>query len=268
MNEGLYIAASGGAKQMHKLDTISSNVSNAATQGFKRDLLLFNEIRAPYHTSPTDSLFPLDGMDDSLTPVSYVNIARSYTDFSQGSLINTGNPFDLALEGEGFFVLNTPQGERYTRNGSFQINPEGELVDSQGNPVVNWTDTKRRKESETIFIPPETKEITVDQEGLVYGEIDRELIIFGQIKIVTFQNNEHLKKEGNGLMRNTLDSNRTRPAEEVKVLQGYKETSNVNAIEEMTRMIETVRTLEAYQKVIQSFDEADEQSVNNLARVA
>lgn len=270
MNEGLYIAASGGTKQLKKLDLIGNNVANAVTQGFKRDLLLYNSVLPAQNHQGIGGLGPaaLDMPVGGPSTVAYVEVVRSMTDFSQGSLISTENPFDVALEGEGFFVLDTPLGERYTRNGSFSLDADGQLVDPLGNLVVNLTGAKRNSENEPIFIPSGIKEITIDQEGLVYGELDNELVVFGQVKVVNFRNKNDLLKEGNGIFKNSNPRNVPEIWDEVKVLQGYKETSNVNALQEMTQMIETVRTLEAYQKIIQSIDEADEQSVNNLARVA
>lgn len=272
MSEGLYIAASGGNKQLKKLDFISNNISNAGTNGFKRDMLIYNERSAPFHRGGggETQFNKITNMSEMDSVVSYVQTIGSQTDFAQGSIIHSENPFDLALEGEGFFVIDTPNGDRYTRNGSFNMDPLGQLVDSNGNMVVNDTQAKNKRgnENEPIFIPTESKQITVDQEGLVYGEIDNQLVILGQIKIVTFANKDNLIKEGRGLYKNGNPKIKPAEADTVKILQGYKETSNVNAIHEMTQMIETVRTLEAYQKIIQSIDEADDQSVNSLAQVA
>jgi len=193
--------------------------------------------------------------------VSYVQVTQSLTNFEQGSLIKTDNPLDVAIEGKGFFVVNTPEGERYTRNGNFHLDGTGQLVDQKGNMLMT-------RSEEPILIPFGTKQISINQDGSVFGgvEIDQEPL--GQLKIVNFNNLHSLKKEGEGFYKISDPSVKEILVNDAKVLQGFTENSNANAIHEMTQMIETVRQLEAYQKIIQSIDEADEQSVNSLGRVA
>jgi flagellar basal-body rod protein FlgG len=263
MMEGLYIAASGGTKQLKKLDILSNNIANINTQGFKKDMLIYEERIPPFQKfflngSNTNGLNPHRGSDPA---VSYVQVTQSLTDHEQGSLIKTDNPLDVALEGKGFFVVDTQNGERYTRNGNFHLDGSGQLVDQKGNMIMTRSD-------EPILIPFGTKKISINQQGSIFGgaEIDQESL--GQIKIVNFNNLRALKKEGEGLYKISDPSVKEIPVNDAKVLQGFIENSNASAIHEMTQMIETVRQLEAYQKVIQSIDEADNQSVNSLARVA
>lgn len=261
--EGLYIAASGGTKQLKKLDILSNNIANINTQGFKKDMLIYEEKNPPFQQ------FPLNGSDmDNLNPflgsdpaVSYVQVTQSMTDYAQGSLIKTDNPLDVALEGKGFFVIDTPNGERYTRNGSFHLDGLGQLVDQKGNMIMTRSD-------EPILIPFGTKQITINQDGSVFGGADITQESLGQLKIVNFNNLHTLTKEGEGFYRISDPSVKEILVNDAKVLQGFTENSNANAIHEMTQMIETVRQLEAYQKIIQSIDEVDDQSVNSLARVA
>ena len=134
-------------------------------------------------------------------------------------------------------------------------------LDKKGNPIVTRID-------EPILIPFGTKEITINQDGSIFGgaEIDQEAL--GQLKIVNFNNPHALVKEGEGFYKIKDSSIKEILVNDAKVLQGFTENSNANAIHEMTQMIETVRQLEAYQKIIQSIDEADDQSVNSLAQVA
>ncbi len=261
--EGLYIAASGGTKQLKKLDILSNNLANVTTQAFKRDMLIF-EARIPPFASVagnragpgfTNAYF---GADPS---VAYVQATGSTTDFTQGSLINTGNQLDVAIEGDGFFVIETQAGDRYTRNGTFHLDGLGQLVDREGNIV------KSRNE-DPILIPSNTDRVTIDQDGTVFGGRGLEIFPLAQLKVVQFNNNGGLVKEGEGMYINTNATLQETSAGDIKVVQGFIEKSNVNVVQEMTQMIETVRTLEAYQKIIQSIDEADDQSINNLARVA
>ena len=263
MMEGLYIAASGGTKQLKKLDILSNNIANINTQGFKKDMLVYEEKKTPFQQInqngfDTETLNPINGSDPA---VSYVQVTQSLTDFEQGSLIKTDNPLDVALEGKGFFVVDTPNGERYTRNGNFHLDGSGQLVDQKGNVIMT-------RDDEPILIPFGTKKISINQDGSVFGGADIDQDPLGQIKIVSFKNLSALKKEGEGFYINTETSIKEIPVNDAKVLQGFTENSNANAIHEMTQMIETVRQLEAYQKVIQSIDEADDQSVNRLAQVA
>jgi flagellar basal-body rod protein FlgF len=265
MIEGLYIAASGGTKQLKKLDILSNNIANINTHGFKRELLVYEEIKpsaqqaalnGPQAVNPNS----FKGLDSG---VSYVRVMKSLTDFSQGSLTRTDNSMDVAIEGQGFFVVNTPNGIRYTKNGHFRLDGLGNLVDQKGNTVMS-------RNEELIIIPLGTQRVTIDNEGSVFGgmepEIEREIL--GQLKIVNFDDPQILKKEGQGLYRNSDPSTQEILASDAKVLQGFLENSNANPIHEMTQMIETLRQLEAYQKIIQSIDELDDQSVNNLGQVA
>ena len=263
MMEGLYIAASGGTKQLKKLDVLSNNIANINTQGFKKDMLVYEEKKTPFqqinqNTSDTKMMNPFNGTDPA---VSYVQVTQSLTNFEQGSLIKTDNPLDVAIEGKGFFVVNTPEGERYTRNGNFHLDGSGQLVDHKGNMLMT-------RNEEPILIPFGTKQISINQDGSVFGGVEIDQDPLGQLKIVSFNNLDALKKEGEGFYKITDPSVKEILVNDAKVLQGFTENSNANAIHEMTQMIETVRQLEAYQKIIQSIDEADEQSVNSLGRVA
>ncbi len=263
MMEGLYIAASGGTKQLKKLDVLSNNIANINTQGFKKDMLIYEEKRPPFQQislngSFTIDLNPFQGSDPA---VSYVQVTQSRTDFAQGSLIKTDNPLDVAIEGKGFFVINTPNGDRYTRNGNFHLDGLGQLVDQKGNMIMTRSD-------EPILIPFGTKQISINQDGSIFGGAEINQDPLGQLKIVNFNNIHALTKEGEGFYKISDSSVKEILVNDAKVLQGFTESSNANAIHEMTQMIETVRQLEAYQKIIQSIDEVDDQSVNSLGRVA
>ncbi len=261
--EGLFIAASGGTKQLKKLDILSNNLANVTTQAFKRDMLTFEARIPPFPLVAGNRAGPgFTNVYFGANPsVAYVQATGSTTDFTQGSLINTGNQLDVAIEGDGFFVIETQAGDRYTRNGTFHLDGLGQLVDRQGNIV------KSRNE-DPILIPSNTDRVTIDQDGTVFGGRGLEKFPLAQLKVVQFNNNGGLVKEGEGMYINTNATLKETSAGDIKVVQGFIEKSNVNAVQEMIQMIETVRTLEAYQKIIQSIDEADDQSVNNLARVA
>jgi flagellar basal-body rod protein FlgF len=262
MNEGLYIAASGGAKQLKKLDVLSNNIANINTPGFKKDLLIYRESTGLNGVgNQTTGRWESPHLQYPGEVASYVSVTNTLIDNSQGSLVKTDNPLDVALEGDGFFTVETPTGERYTRNGHFHLDDIGQLVDQAGNPVQTLN-------NDPIIIPLGTKTVTIDPDGTVSGGTNEDLGPLGQLKLVKFNNQKDLIKEGEGFYKNTKPENQPSPANEVKVLQGFTENSNASAVNEMIHMMEAVRTLEAYQKIIQSIDEADDQSVNNLARVA
>jgi flagellar basal-body rod protein FlgG len=263
MIEGLFIAASGGTKQLKKLDALSNNIANISTQGFKREMLVYEEIKSPFQRISqsgfnTKNLNPYASSDPA---VSYVQVTQSLTDFAQGSLVKTDNPLDVAIEGDGFFTVDTPNGIRYTRNGNFQLDELGQLVDKKGNLIM-------ARSEEPILLPFGTRQITIGQDGSIFGGTELDSESLGQLKIVDFKNRQALTKEGEGFYKISDSSIKEILVNDAKVLQGFTETSNANAIHEMTQMIETVRQLEAYQKIIQSIDEADDQSVNSLGRVA
>ncbi|NIY14954.1 MAG: flagellar basal-body rod protein FlgF [Nitrospinaceae bacterium] len=263
MVEGLYIAASGGIRQQRKLETISNNLANVSTQGFKKNILMYQERTPPFGDDFKMTQTP--GLHtpytNQINEVSYVEVTQSRTDFSQGPMVSSDNPMDLALNGEGFFVIKTPNGLRYTRNGTFHLDGLGQLVNHTGDLVMTHGGSG-------IIVPQNTERLSVDPDGTVFGGRGLELVPLDQLKIMKFQNNNNLIKEGNGMFRSANGDRGQEATPNTQVIQGHIEKSNVNAVEEMTKLIETVRTLEAYQKIIQSIDEADDQSVNSLARVA
>ena len=139
MHEGLIIAASGGVKQQHKLDVLANNLANLNNAGYKSDGLVFREIYPPFDkdSSVEASKNTLLPPNDSNENVAYVAVDNIYTDHSQGIFHKTGNPFDLALEGEGYFQVETPQGIRFTRNGNFRMDTENYLVTQDGNYILD-----------------------------------------------------------------------------------------------------------------------------------
>ena len=171
-------------------------------------------------------------MLDSNENVSYVAVDKVYTDHSQGIFHKTDNPLDLALEGEGFFQVETPQGRRYTRNGNFRLDTQEFLVTQDGNYILDNTQEK-------IKIEDQGGQIDVGTDGTItvgkgFGNEQK-----GKIGLVKFEDPTVLAKEGNGLYK--VMDNQAKPieADNIKVSQGVLERSNVNSIEEMTKMITT-----------------------------
>ncbi len=263
MHEGIYIAASGAFKQEHKLEVIANNLANMGTTGFKRDSLAFREMIPPFTETAqlSASINPQPTAFQSDPRVSYVGITDLYTDGSNGTLRQTGNTLDLALEGKGFFVVDSPQGQRFTRNGNFGLSGDGTLITQEGYKVLG-------KDGKPIKVDSQEGNLSINQSGEISVSNGKQVTPVGDLQLVTFGDLKKLAKEGNGLFKIADTSVKKITAKEVSVQQGFLETSNVNPIEEMTNMITTMRAFEAYQKIIQSIDEADEQAVNAIGRLA
>lgn len=179
-------------------------------------------------------------------------VFRTQPDLSQGQLERTDRPLDLALSGPGFFQVDTPNGPRYTRNGALTLTGEGLLVTQEGWPVAG-----------EVTIPAEAKEITVTPEGEVLADGERA----GAIELVEFEDPKLLEKEGYNLFRSRDPNLAPQPAADTRLEQGYLETSNVNVTESMIHLIDLNRCYEAYQKIIQSFEETDTRIVNDVGRL-
>ncbi len=263
MHEGIYIAASGAFKAEQKLDVISNNLANLATTGFKRDGLAFREMIPPF-TETAQLAASLNPQPTAFQPdpkVSYVGVNEMFTDVSNGILRQTGNSLDIALEGEGFFVVDTPHGQRYTRNGNFQLSGDGTLITHEGNKVLN-------RENKPIKLEAQGGALSINSSGGVAVTSGQKSTPVGDLQVVNFDDTTKLAKEGEGLFRIEDASVQKQPAKNVRTLQGFLETSNVNPLAEMSNMIITLRAFEAYQKIIKSIDEADEQAVNAIGRLA
>jgi flagellar basal-body rod protein FlgG len=244
MNSGLYAALSGNLAAMRKLDIVANNLANASTTGFKKDRLAFQSLLAGASTAPLPPGSPTDA------PVLSGEIF--YTDYSAGSVKNTGNPLDLALGGDGFFVVNTPQGRAYTRNGSFSRDVSGKLVTSEGYEVLGGGPIEIRGSL-----------VEIDSEGKVM--VDGSQV--GTLDIVDFPKPYALQKTGNSLFVPTNPAAAPEPVTSAIVHQGFVEDSNVNTVQEMVQMIETNRYFETCAKVVKNFDDVTSKAVNELARV-
>ena len=282
MIRGLYTGASGMVVQMHRLDTISNNLANVDLNGYKRDTAInkaFPEILLRRMNDDGMFVFPLGSIDT--TPIvgklgTGAELNEVFTAFTQGSLKQTENPFDLALEGDGFLTVLLPGGERYTRNGSFLLNDEGFLVTKRGEFVMGENGPIKIKKNNFV----------IDQDGVIYQNStfagdERRLVSLEEnewenlervdrLKIVDFKRPRYLKKVGDSFWRATEESG---PAEisagdlRPKVRQGFLESSNVNVVTEMVQMIEVQRTYEANQKMIQTQDSLLGRLINEALRV-
>jgi flagellar basal-body rod protein FlgG len=235
MYKGIYLALSGAIAKQRQLEIISQNLSNTDTEGYKKDKISFKE----YLLSQRSGI--KDGFDGrTMTDLSTVTF-----DLSNGNLIRTENPLDIALNGSGFISL---EGDQYTRNGNLMIDNNGYLVTHSGIKVFG--------NSGPIQIPQ--GEIEIEP----YGNINVDGNYIAKLNIVDFNDSSLIKKGENIFKTNQKGIQST-----ALVQQGYLESSNVNAIREMVYMINTLRDFEAYQKAIKAFDEATAKITNEMGMI-
>jgi flagellar basal-body rod protein FlgF len=243
MVNSLYIGLSQQMALRHQMDGVANNIANVNTTGFKRDQILFREF-----------LVPAEEGGETVN-YSYVLDFGTSVDMSNGELTPTGNPFDLALQGNGFFTVETEAGNRYTRNGHFSTDAEGTLVTSDGDPVLD-------SGGAYITFAPEDGAITISSDGTISAEFSE--LGGTQIGLVTFANLTGLKKEGGGLFN--TDQVPT-GAPEATVQQGMIENSNVNAVVEMTRMIDVSRKYQTTQRMIDAGFDLERSAIQRLGEV-
>lgn len=245
MIRGLYTAAAGMENAMIKNNTISNNLANINTTGYKKQITI--------EKSFSNKL--LNKINNEVTAIGKVGtgvgIDRIANDLSTGGFKETENDFDWAIKGEGFFAIQTPQGIRYTRNGNFTVNNQGQVVTKNGNLVMG--------EGGILQVSNEGK-VKVDANDLVVG--DR---VIDKIQIVSFANKSALIREGETLFRRGAGVGANFRATG-QVEQGYLENSNVNPIQEMVRMIENTKVYEADQKVIKAHDDTLGKAVNEVGK--
>ncbi len=266
--KGVYTALSGALAQNLRLDTIANNIANVNTPSFKKDQQTFREyltanekpsdvIQVPRIPASVESFYDMQGGDKS-----FVDSNGTYTDFSQGSLKTTGNPLDVAIDGQGMFEVMTPAGVRYTRSGSFSVDGLGQVVTKDGFPLLmeapDGTDPQNR-----IFKVNSSQVQIADN-----GEVFDQNVSLGKIALAQFDNKDALRKMGNNLYEEKAGMTSGKKATtNTQLKQGFLELSNVNVVQEMTDMITAQRVFESTQKAIHSYDEMNEKLVNVVGKV-
>ncbi len=239
-NNGFYMSVLGQIMRSVELETIANNVSNQNTEGFIEDQLVFT-----YSKEKNTS-------KDPNQQNYFVKIHSVYRDFSKREIISTGNPFDIAIEGQGFFKVMTQTGAKYTISGRLLINQENILVNSLGYPYLNADDG-------IIEIPEgNNNHFEVAQNGVIVVENEE----IGQIAVYNFDNQESLIKEGDNLFSAT-----TEPvlAEEYKILQGAFTKSNVNSLKSMVNMVNAQRKIGIVNSVISDIAQMDHNLISKLS---
>jgi len=228
MSSGLYAALSAANAKMQSLDVTANNLSNANAYGYKRDRFDF------------EALFRDATQNVAGRGVNFVRVYKNHTDFTQAGFAVTGNPLDLAIDGEGFFKLQGNGRYFYTRLGNFRRDDEGNLANPSGWKVV---DEKNRP----IAIP-DSKTLSIDESGKIFSNGGEA----GSIPLFAVNNLADLRKEGRGVFA-PEPGLEDRLVEKPRILQKRLEESNVQPLEEMARMIDGLRAFEAYQKVLKTY---------------
>ena len=229
------IAALGALREEKRYSVIANNMSNSQTVGFRKDNLVFRQV-----------------IDQVSNRLGSEETGRGLISFQQGELQTTGNALDVAIDGEGFFKVATPQGIRYTRSGRFELNNDRILVSAAGFPVMGRTGE----------ITLTGKNISIDKDGSI--RVDGNPI--DQLSVVTLPAPHLLKKEGQTLLKSD-DPQEEMEDPESQVIQGSLESSNTNTVEEMMKMLDSLRIYESCMKAIQSNDELNAKAVNEVGRV-
>lgn len=266
MWRGLYTAGIGMMTQMNRTSVIANNLANAATSGFKRDRVVDEEfgpmlIRRINDGDPNGDITRIKQfhVGDTIPPVVGnlglgAKTAEIVTDLSQGSMQDTGNQLDLAIAGNGFFAVATPQGVRYTRDGSFIRAANGDITNHRGERVLN-------RQGRAINIPEEAVRIAVGRDGTVFADGEE----LGALQLVEFDDPRAAVKEGDNHYV-ARPGARPQPATG-SVEQGVLEMSNANVINEMVELIDNYRIYEANSRAVTTQDTMLDHSVNQVGRL-
>lgn len=237
MDNAGYVLLSRQSGLMRAMDVTANNIANMSTDGFQREGLIFSDY--------------VQATDNEMSPVVATEVAGRYVDLEQGSLVKTGRELDIAIRGEGFFRVETANGERLTRAGAFNINAEGGLVTAAGYPVLDDAGAP-------IVLPPTSEPVYVAPDGSIsVGDAP-----LGRIGLAAAEP-DALTREGDGLYL----ASASRPATG-SLAQGFTESSNVNPVQEITRLIEVQRAFELGQSLMQDEDDRIRTTIERLGRTA
>jgi flagellar basal-body rod protein FlgF len=240
MDNTLLISLSHQLASFRSMDVIANNIANVSTPAFQREEPTFQEFVV--------NVAPAEGQVGTQS-LSFVQDAGLVRDLSEGSFTTTGAPFDMAIHGKGYFVVQTANGERYTRNGHFTLNESGQIVTSNGDAVQG--------DGGPITITPDDGDVHIAADGTVSGKTGQ----IGRLRVVDFENPRLLVKEGASLF-STDQSPVT--ADNFKLQSGMLETSNVQPVVEIAHMIEVMRAYQATAMLSQSQEDLMRQAIDKL----
>ena len=244
MESTTYIALSRQSGLGRQLNVVANNLANMNTSGFKGEKMMFVEhlVRSKGGHRPISEKH------------AYVRDIATMRDFSEGPLEQTGNPLDLAISGEGFFTIQTDQGDKYTRNGHFELDQDGQLVNRSGNPVL-------AEGGNPVFFAPGDTKIAISRDGTISTQNGD----LGKLAIVKFANEQQLRPGAGGLFTTEATPE---TVENANIQQGMLEGSNVLPIVEMAHMIEVHRTYDGVKDFLKREDERQRKMIRDLAQVS
>ncbi|MGE0564153.1 MAG: flagellar basal-body rod protein FlgF [Pseudolabrys sp.] len=256
MENAFLIGLSRQVALARELDIVANNIANLNTTGYKANGAIFEEFISGSARG--------DGASRNDSRVSFVRDRATWTDLSQGPIERTGNPLDIAVDGKGFLTVQTPRGERYTRNGGLQINAQGQLVTGEGFQVLG--------DAGPIVFQPNDRDISISRDGTITARVGNEARTEsqrGKLRVVTFDRASQLQKDGSGtfLAPNGVVPTVPEAALRPGIVQGAIEKSNVRGVIEMTRMIEVTRTYTQVATILQQQAEMRRASIEKLAEV-
>lgn len=271
MWRGLYTAAAGMVQETVRTDTIANNLANVNTSGYKGDTAVSREFEPMLIKRINDQ----SGSKNDVTSFKGFHLSQGApvvgtlglgayidevaTDHSQGVFESTGNPYDLAISGDGYFAVQTPQGVRYTRDGAFFRSSTGFLQDVSGHDVL---DTNNRP----IQIPENATDITVGEKGQILARVDGAQEQVGQLALVSFgPDRRAVLKQGDNLYRPQAGAAPQPAAGTIE--QGMLERSNVNVVDSMVSLINNYRIYEAGSKAVMAQDSMLDKSVNEVGKL-
>ncbi|MBI5587072.1 MAG: flagellar basal-body rod protein FlgF [Deltaproteobacteria bacterium] len=236
MDRGIFVALSGAVLQERRLEALTDNLANVNTAGFKKQKPVFE-----------------DAMPNPWSARTFARSNGVSIDMSQGMTEKTDRKLDVAIKGDGFFVVNTKNGPRYTRDGNFAIGVDGTLLTREGYKV----------QGESGVIKLTSPDVTIDASG----NVQEKGVTIDRLKLVSFNKPEGLTREAGLFVPSDPAVKETRVSDNTQLEQGYIEVSNVNAVKAMTTMIEAMRSYETHAKMIQTMDDMTRKAIEEVGRV-
>lgn len=261
MLRGLYTAWTGLVNEQNRMDVMTNNLANVSTVGYKKEGTTSQAFKDVLTVKIKDSSVGLANVQRTGIRNPGVKIGENYTDFTQGSFRETGNTFDLALSGDGFFAIDftnkaNESSTMYTRAGQFTLNKEGYLVTQEGDYLLDVRD--RRIQLDTL----KDTDITTD------GRISQDGVEIAQIKVVDFTDYDYLEKYGETYYRRLESPERIEIDGSATIHSGWLEMANVQVVSEMVNLISITRAYEANQKIIQTYDDSLQIAVTQLGKLS
>jgi flagellar basal-body rod protein FlgF len=252
MENALLIGLSRQMALSRELDIVANNIANIDTTGYKADNAAFSQFLMP---GAQDNEF--SGNDRR---IAFVQDRASWIDHSAGPIQHTGNPLDIAIDGKGYLVVQTPRGQRYTRNGSLSVNASGQLVTSEGDQVLST--------GGPITLQPTDHGVTISPDGFVSVREGTSTADArrGQLQIVGFDRQQRLQKDGGSTFMAPAGVTPGPAPQGTRVVQGAIEKSNVRAVVEMTRMIEITRSYSDIANILQQQGDMRRNSLQQLSQ--